>query len=193
MSLRRAVFLDRDGVLVEDHALARPPTADSIFPYVPAALARLSAAGYALVVVTNQPAVARGLATLDDVASVHRALGAALAREGAVIDRFEVCPHHPDATLPAWRRACECRKPRPGMLLAAAAALGVDLAASELVGDRPTDIGAGRAAGCTTTLVTTGRHADPPIVTAGLPYDPTPHRVCRDLAAAVDAILGARP
>lgn len=193
MSGRRAVFLDRDGVLVEDHEVALNPSQLSIFPYAPAALARLSAAGYALVVVTNQPIVARGLATLDDVAALHRWLADTFAREGAVIDRFEVCPHHPEATLPEWRCLCACRKPRPGMLLSAAAALGLDLAASEMIGDRPTDIGAGRAAGCTTTLVTTGRHVDPPIVAGPEPYDATPHRVCRDLAEAVDAILGARP
>lgn len=190
--LRRAVFLDRDGVILEDRGACWRPDDARIYPYAPDALARLRRAGFALVVVTNQPVVARGLATLDDVAALHAWLNAALAPRGARIDHFECCPHHPEATLPAWRVDCACRKPRPGMILRAARALGLDLAASELIGDRRTDIAAGLAAGCTTTLVTTGAHDAPRIVTPEPDRDAPPHRVAPTLVEAVDAILGAR-
>ncbi len=190
--MRRAVFLDRDGVILDDRGPCWRPEDARLYPYAPAALARLRRAGFALVVVTNQPVVARGLATLDDVAAMHAWLNAALAEHGAAIDRFELCPHHPEATLAAWRVDCACRKPRPGMILRAAHALEIDLAASELVGDRPTDIAAGLAAGCTTTLVTTGAHDAPRIVSPEPDRGASPHRVVPTLVEAVDAILGAR-
>lgn len=190
--MRRAVFLDRDGVILEDRGPCWRPDDAALYPYAPAALARLRRAGFSLVVVTNQPVVARGLASLEEVHALHRWLAARLAAEGAAVDRFELCPHHPEATLATWRADCSCRKPRPGMILSAARALGVDLAASELIGDRPSDIAAGLAAGCTTTLVTTGAHEAPPIVSPDAFGDARPHRVAPSLTEAVDAILGAR-
>lgn len=190
--LRRAVFLDRDGVILDDNGPCWRPDDARIYPYAPAALARLRRAGYALVVITNQSVVARGLATVDDVCALHAWLNAQLAPQGAALDHFEVCPHHPEATLPAWRVDCACRKPRPGMILRAAHALGIDLAASELIGDRLTDVAAGLAAGCTTTLVTTGAHGAPRIVTPDPDRGAPPHRVAPTLVEAVDAILGAR-
>lgn len=190
--MRRAVFLDRDGVILDDRGPCWRPEDARLYPYAPAALARLRRAGFALVVITNQPVVARGLATLDEVAALHAWLNATLAPEGAAIDHFELCPHHPEATLAAWRADCDCRKPRPGMILGAARALGIDLAESELIGDRLTDVAAGLAAGCATTLVTTGAHDAPRIVTPEPRRDVAPHRVAPTLVEAVDAILGSR-
>jgi D-glycero-D-manno-heptose 1,7-bisphosphate phosphatase len=106
------------------------------------------------------------------------------------IDGFYYCPHHPSATLPQYRTACQCRKPRPGLLLHAAREMGLDLAASYMVGDRPSDIAAGRRAGCATILVETGRHTDPPIESPDdMMADAKPDHVCPDLTAAVDLIL----
>jgi len=172
--LRRAVFLDRDGVLNEAifrNGKPHPPSDLSqmvIFPGVPAALARLKAADLILIVVTNQPDVARGTALLADVVALNDHLCAKLP-----LDLVVMCTHD-DAD------DCLCRKPRPGMLLAAADRLGISLPASVMVGDRWRDIEAGRRAGCRTILVGDG-------------YDETfqsePDLRARDLSSATDLIL----
>ncbi|MFO1059980.1 MAG: HAD family hydrolase [Dongiaceae bacterium] len=143
----RAVFLDRDGVLNEPvvrHGRPYPPqsTAELVVARdVPAACARLKRAGFLLICVTNQPDIARGRTTPEAVASINAALAARLP-----IDEFRVCPHDdPDG--------CDCRKPRPGLLLAAALQHRIELSASIMVGDRWRDIAAGRAAGCRTVLI----------------------------------------
>ena len=183
---RRAVFLDREGVLVEDTALLSRPEQVTLLDGVPGALARLKAAGFALVVVSNQAVVARGLTTLEGVARVNAEIAGRITSSGGpALDGVYVCPHHPHADVADYRLECQCRKPRPGLLTRAAAEHGLDLAASFLVGDRPTDIAAGAAAGCRTILVETGRHADAPIVTVDA-LDPglRPDHVCAGLADA---------
>src|SRR5262245_14598646 len=108
---RAAVFLDRDGVLVPDRGPTVDPTELEPFAYAPRALTRLGEAGYVLVVVSNQPVVARGLASEDQVAQVHEHIQRMLRDRGSwPIDRFYFCPHHPAATLVQYRVACECRK-----------------------------------------------------------------------------------
>lgn len=186
----RAVFLDRDGVIVHDVG----PTARAedlvLFPSAPPAIRQLGDHGYLVVVASNQTVVARGLATEADVVRAHEHLAERLrASSGAVVDRFYFCPHHPRATVPAYRRDCACRKPRSGMLERAALDLGVDLTRSFAVGDRPSDITAGARVGCRTILVETGQHAAPPIESPDLTPAVAPGFVCRDLAAAVDLIL----
>lgn len=146
----RAVFLDRDGVLTralirEGRAYAPvTPREMEIAPDAPAALARLKAAGFLLVMVTNQPDVARGVTRREDVETMHATL-----RHALPLDACCVCFHDD-------RDACECRKPRPGMLLAASTAQRIDLALSFMVGDRWRDIDAGAAAGCRTILIDRG-------------------------------------
>jgi len=185
----RALFLDRDGVVVGDDG--RPGArARAILPGTAAAIREARAAGYRIIVVTNQTAVARGLLTEDEVRAEHARLGAELAREGALVDAFYYCPHHPNATLPQYRVACDCRKPRPGMLRAAAAEHGLDLAASVMIGDRPSDVAAGRRAGCRTVLVESGMHLAPPIESPDDFGDARPDATAVDLAAAVRALLG---
>jgi D-glycero-D-manno-heptose 1,7-bisphosphate phosphatase len=136
-------------------------------------------------VVSNQPVVARGLASVAEVERLHAALG--LDVEGSYF-----CPHHPRATLAAYRVACECRKPRPGMLLRAAAELELDLPASFMIGDRPSDIEAGRRAGCRTIRLRSGAHAAAPIESPD-PFDPEIEAdfTCADLREAVAHVLGA--
>lgn len=147
MKPRRAAFLDRDGVLNVDHGYVGRVEDFQWMPGAIEALRRLQDAGYALVVVTNQSGIARGRYSEADYevvcAHMHRELGAA----GVALAAIEHCPHLPDAPLPAFRRACDCRKPAPGMILRAARALELDLAGSCLFGDKPGDIEAGRAAG----------------------------------------------
>jgi D-glycero-D-manno-heptose 1,7-bisphosphate phosphatase len=180
---RPAVFCDRDGTLVEEVPYLHDPERLVLLPGA-GELARLAAAGYALVVVTNQAGVARGFYDEAAVAAVHRRLGALLAGEGARPDAVLYCPHHPAGTVARYARACRDRKPGPGMLEAAARRLGLDLAASFLVGNSPTDVGAAVAAGVTPLFVTTG-HA------AGRPPPPGV-AVFGDLAAAVEGILEGR-
>lgn len=154
--LRRAVFLDRDGTInVEKGYLFRAEEFEFI-PGVPQALKRLQDAGFLLVVVTNQSGVARGYYTLEDVDILHRHMCSRLQKYGVTLAGIYVCPHHPTAGNPPYRRDCECRKGRPGLLLQAAEELDIDLADSFMVGDKNSDIEAGENAGCHACLVASG-------------------------------------
>ena len=184
--LRPAVFLDRDGTLnVEKDYLHRIED----FAFIPGAaeaVCRLKAAGFLVIVATNQSGVARGYYPHDAVARLHDHLQAELRRVGAEIDAFYVCPHHPREGLGAYRIDCDCRKGAPGMLLQAARDHGVDLGRSYMVGDKLADIEAGRAAGCAALLVRTGYGSrEESNVAARFPGTP----VFDDLACAVDFIL----
>lgn len=159
---RAAVFLDRDGVLndpVLDPVDGRPESPLRAEDVVLAAGAvegclRLREQGFLLLVASNQPAAAKGKATLAGLRAVHDRVAALLAAEGVAIDDWRYCFHHPRATDPALLGdPCGCRKPAPGMLLDLAAAHDVDLAASWMVGDSDGDVEAGLAAGCRTVLI----------------------------------------
>lgn len=187
---RPAVFLDRDGVIVRDVDLLVRADQIELLPGAAAALRRLREARLQVVIVTNQPVVARGLVTEQEVLALEAVIERHLRDAGVTVDAFYYCPHHPRATLPVYRVACECRKPRPGMLLRAARELGLDLAASAMIGDRLSDVAAGQRAGCRTILVETGMHAAPPIESLDGPAPlATPDHVVPDLAAAVDIVL----
>jgi D-glycero-D-manno-heptose 1,7-bisphosphate phosphatase len=177
---RPAVFLDRDGTLVEEVPYLHDPARVALLGGV-GALARLAAAGYALVVVTNQAGVARGLYDEAAVDTVHRRLAELLAAAGVRLDAVLHCPHHPEGTVPGYARRCRCRKPGPGMLEAAAGRLGLDLAGSYLIGNHPTDVGAAVAAGVTPLYVTTGQAAGRP--------PPEGVAVAAGLEAAARAVL----
>jgi len=174
---RRAVFLDRDGTIIEDMDYLTRSEQIRLLPGVPEALRRLREAGYLLIVVTNQSAIARGWLTEDELHAIHADLNELLSGNGAAVDAFYHCPHLPDGDVPGYARACDCRKPEPGLILHGADDWGVDLAASWVVGDSERDIEAGRRAGCRTVRVGAG---DRTAADASAP----------DLAAAVDYILG---
>lgn len=156
MNLRPAIFLDRDGVVIEDTHYLASPSQVRFVPGSADAIAALNRAGWPVVVVTNQAGVGRGLFPLDAVHAVHQHIAEQLAGYGARIEAFYFCPHHPAAEVPEYRTACGCRKPQPGMLRQAAAELGLDLANSWMIGDRESDLAAGAAAGTRTILVRTG-------------------------------------
>lgn len=182
---RPAVFLDRDGTLIEEADYLASPNQVRLLPGAAAAVRRVREVGVPVVVVTNQSGVARGYFPEERIADVHARLAELLAAEGAGVDAFYHCPHHPTEGVGAYRVACDCRKPRPGMLLAAARDLGLDLAASWMIGDKLDDLRAGAAAGCRTVLVRTGYGAT---AAAGpLPADELNLAgVVADLPAAVD-------
>ena len=156
MKLRPAIFLDRDGVVIEDtHHLSSPKQVRLVRGSAEA-IRSLNRAGWPVVVVTNQSGVGRGLFTDETVDAVHAHLTDLLAGYGARITAYYHCPHHPAADVAAYRVECECRKPKAGMLLRAAAEHDLDLGRSWMVGDRDTDLEAGAAAGTRTALVRTG-------------------------------------
>ena len=125
--MTRAVFLDRDGVLVEDTGALVHPSDVRVLPHVVEALISLRSRGWQLVVVSNQTVVARGLASEAEVIALQRSIEATLVAAGApAFDDFLFCPHHPHATDPAYRVACDCRKPRPGLIDRACARHGID-------------------------------------------------------------------
>ena len=160
-----AVFLDRDGTLIEEVGYPTRPEQIRILGGVARALGRLSAAGYKLVVVTNQSAIARGLMSEDDLHRFHQALDEQFDLLGARVDAYYACPHHPDASQtqrPDLAIDCDCRKPKPGLILRAAKDLDIDMARSWLVGDTWRDIAAAQAAGLRTVKLPTGDPRDGP-------------------------------
>jgi D-glycero-D-manno-heptose 1,7-bisphosphate phosphatase len=178
---RRAVFLDRDGVLIEDReSYVRSWSDVSIFPEAVEGCHRLAAAGFFLVVVTNQAVVGRGLLTIETVREINQRILDVYYDRGAPIHGAYICPHHPDD-------GCECRKPKPGMLRAAAMEHKLNLASSFLIGDAVRDLEAARAAGVNGVLVRTGKGAaeELRLGRAGL----TPWGIFDDLGKAADGIL----
>lgn len=158
---RPAAFLDRDGVINEtapdpDTGLPESPLRVEdvrLLPGVAAALGKLTAAGYALVCVSNQPAAAKGKASIERLCAIHERVLELLAHEGVDLHASRLCPHHPDGVVAGLSRRCNCRKPAPGMLLDAASSLKLDLSASWIFGDTDGDMRAGLSAGCRTALV----------------------------------------
>ncbi|HEX7082340.1 MAG TPA: HAD family hydrolase [Gammaproteobacteria bacterium] len=182
--LRRAVFLDKDGTLVEDVPFNVDARRLRLGPGADEALPRLARAGFVLAVVSNQSGVARGYFAEDALAGVARDLGALVAGLGVTLDGFYYCPHHPEGRVAAYRRDCECRKPRPGLLERAARDLDVDLAASWLVGDILDDVEAGRRAGCRTILIDNGNETE-----WRLARERLPHHAVANLAEAARLIV----
>jgi histidinol-phosphate phosphatase family protein len=144
---RPGVLLDRDGTIIVDHGYVGSVDRVEFIDGAGEAIASFNAAGVPVAVVTNQSGVARGLYGLDDVDRVHAHIASRLACRGARIDLFAYCPYHPDGVVAAFSRTSDDRKPRPGLANAAAAALGLDLRASWVVGDRAEDIGLAKAVG----------------------------------------------
>lgn len=166
-SLTPGIFLDRDGTVIEEkHYLSRPEDV-VLLPTVAETIARLNLLGIPVAVVTNQAGIARGYFPEGRLVEIHARLDELLAREGATINRYDYCPHHPVEGLGQYRIECDCRKPKPGMLNRAALPLKIDLSKSLMVGDRLGDLQAGANAGCQSALVRTGYGAS-----VALDFDP---------------------
>ena len=180
---RSAIFLDRDGVLNENRAdYVRSWNEFAFLPGTFPALRALATFGAPIVIVTNQAGVGRGLISHTAIEDIHHRMTNALSRRGVRIDGIYWCPHTVDDD-------CQCRKPKPGMLLGAAAQLGIDLSTSVIVGDAETDIQAGQQAGCSTVLVLTGRgRAAAEAIRRGTCGNDAPNAIVDDLRAAVPVV-----
>ena len=151
-----AVFLDRDGTLIEDVGYLDRLERLRFYPWSLEAIRLLRRAGYAVVIVTNQAGVSRGFVREPFVEETFQFIQGRLAAVGESLDGHYYCPHEPNAPLAAYRRECDCRKPRPGMIRQAATDLNLDVARSVVVGDKWSDIALARATGATAVLVRTG-------------------------------------
>lgn len=155
--MNKAVFLDRDGTIVEDTGYLNHPVQVRFLPGAVDAVKKLNEAGYKVIVITNQSGVARGLFSEDMLQTIDKHVQKAILNGGAHLDGIYYCPHHPEHGVYPYKQACECRKPHPGLIKKAAKELAIDLASSFMVGDHNTDITAGQRAGVKTILITTGR------------------------------------
>jgi D-glycero-D-manno-heptose 1,7-bisphosphate phosphatase len=153
---RRAVFIDRDGTISEEVGYVNHPSRYRVFPYAAEAIKRLNDAGWLAILITNQAGVARGYFTEEIIGEVHTLLTQKLAGGGARLDAIYYCPHHPSVGKPPYRFDCDCRKPRPGLILRAAVDLDIDIASSWMVGDRYSDTELARNAGTRAALVLSG-------------------------------------
>jgi D-glycero-D-manno-heptose 1,7-bisphosphate phosphatase len=148
--------MDRDGCLIEEMGYINHPSRVRLLPRTPAAVARLNRAGIPAVMATNQAGIARDYFSRETLEAVNSELERQLGAEGARLDALYVCTHHPTVGQAPYRDACECRKPKPGLLLRAAVEMNLDLSRSVMIGDKPSDVAAGQAAGVSTVLVLTG-------------------------------------
>ena len=158
---RPAVFLDRDGTVNRHIGFLSRPAQIELLPRAAEAIRLLNERSIPVIIVTNQPVIARGDVTREGLALIHGRLACLLAEEGAFVNDILYCPHHPDGgfagEIAALKGPCACRKPEPGLLLQAAARYNLDLSRSVMIGDRATDVEAGRRAGCRTALIGTGQ------------------------------------
>jgi D-glycero-D-manno-heptose 1,7-bisphosphate phosphatase len=186
--VKRAVFLDRDGTMVEEAGYLDRLERLAFFPYTVDAIRLLNQAGFVVIVVTNQAGIARGLIKESFVAEAHRRISERLAAGGARVDAYYYCPHYPQGIVKALSGHCSCRKPQPGMLKQAAEDHGLDLSRSFVVGDRWHDVELAQNVGARGILVRTGlgRRDE-----AAPQPDVTPAAVADNLIDAVAWILQA--
>ena len=178
---QKAIFLDRDGTINKYVGFLRKIEDFELIDGAAEAIKRINESGYLAIVVTNQPVIARGEVSVSELNLIHNKMETLLGQAGAYIDGLYYCPHHPDkgfaGEVEALKIVCECRKPKPGMLIAASKDFNIDLSHSWMIGDGKNDIGAGKAAGCKNALI-------------GEKDDYSQDITAENLLTAVEAILG---
>ena len=156
---QKAIFLDRDGTINKYKGFLRNIDDFELLPTVSEAIKLINKSGYLAVVVTNQPVIARGEVTYDELNEIHNKMETLLGADGAYLDGIYFCPHHPDSgfegEIKELKFDCDCRKPKPGMLLKAAEDFNIDLTKSWIIGDGDNDKAAGESAGCRTKIIPT--------------------------------------
>jgi len=182
--MKRAVFLDKDGTLIEDVPYNADPVKIRLAPGAGEALRRLEQEGYLLIMISNQSGVALGYFPENALQDVRWQIESLLREQHVRIHDFYYCPHLPDGTIAAYRRVCTCRKPAPGMLLQAAQMHNIDLESSWMIGDILDDVEAGNRAGCSTILLNNGHET---IWQQG--PERTPHFIVNNLNEAATIIL----
>jgi D,D-heptose 1,7-bisphosphate phosphatase len=151
--MRRAVFLDKDGTLILDIPYNIDTTLIKLYEHTPMGLSLLRSQGYMLILISNQPGIAKGFFEEDDLQNVYDTIQLLLKRHNILLDAFYYCPHYTEGVVSAYVKECGCRKPAPGLLLKAARENNIDLTASWMVGDILNDVEAGNRAGCKTILI----------------------------------------
>ena len=197
MGNQRAIFLDRDGTLIEEVGHLSRIEDLRIYPEALEAVRKINQSGALTLVITNQSAIARGFLNEEELGDVHASLQEDFRREGARIDGFYYCPHHPAAGAGTYTQECNCRKPQPGMLIRAARELQLEMATSYMIGDRLGDVEAGHRAGCRSLLIKTGygegelQVLDQGEVAASLEEVPLqrPDHIAENVLEAVDWIM----
>ena len=177
-----AVFFDRDGTLIHDPGYLNHPDQVQVVDGAAEALKEFQLLGYKTIVASNQSGVARGIVTVEMLERIHDRLRELLAIKGATLDAIYYCPYHPDGVVPEYCKESDWQKPKPGMLLAAAAEMDIDLTRSWMIGDSDRDVEAGRSAGCKTILINSA-HSDP-----GHQHESKPDFVAVNLREAVNIV-----
>lgn len=182
----KAFFLDRDGVLIEEEHYISDPAKVRLCAGVPESLRRMRSAGYKVIIISNQAGIAKGYFTMKELKGIEARVDELLAAEDLALDGVYYCPHHTQGVVPEYSVECDCRKPKPGMLLAAAKDHNIDLAQSFMIGDRLTDLKAGLAAGCkAVALVHTGYGAEQDLSA----FDPAVTIDAENMAQATEELL----
>ena len=189
--MKKAIFLDRDGVINENVPSLTKPEQFRLIHDVSASIKRFNETGYLVVVVTNQPGIAKGFSSFKDMEKIHAKMNGLLKEGGAHIDALYLCPHHPEKGHPGeieeLKIDCECRKPKPGLILRAAKDLDIDLHGSWIIGDSLTDVAAGKNAGLKTILLSNGGNCgsreEKKLV------DVKPDHLCANISQALKIIL----
>lgn len=182
--MNKAVFLDRDGTIIEDVGYLNTHRNLQFIKGSIEAIKKLNAAGYKVVVITNQAGIARGLITEDMLQTIDKTLHKWILNGGAHLDGIYYCPHHPEHGVHPYKQECECRKPHPGLIKKAEKDLDIDLSQSWMIGDKYSDVLAGKRAGTKTIFVTSGRGQE-----EKKKLVEKPDHIAENLAAAVDWLL----
>lgn len=185
---QKAIFLDRDGTINKYVGLVSKPEQLELEEYAAEAIAAINRSQYLAIVITNQPVVARGMCDIEDVEEIHNKMETLLGKEGAYVDAVKFCPHHPDKGYPeenpVYKVPCECRKPKPGMILEVAKQYHIDLAESWMIGDCTIDVQTGVNAGTHTILLQTGEGGN------DKKFSVEPDYIEENIRTAVKRILG---